>query len=59
MLSRSVHQYGSATIRKKSPHYSDQTSLFANRQLKDVWFKKEDILNNLESRYKPGEKNEN
>jgi len=57
--SKSVHQYGAATMRENSPHYSDQSLLFANRQLKDVWFKKEDILKNLESRYKPGEKDEN
>jgi len=56
--SKSVHQYGSATMKENSPHYSDQSLLFANRQLKNVWFKKEDILNNLESRYKPGERYE-
>ena len=55
--SNSVHQYGSATGRKNSPHFSDQSLLFANRQLKNVWFDKEEILNNLESRYKPGEIN--
>ena len=56
--SKSVHQYGAATTKKDSPHYSDQASLFANRQLKDVWFKKEDILQNLEYRYRPGENHE-
>ena len=53
--SNSVHQYGSATGREKSPHFSDQALLFANRQLKEVWFKKDDIIKNLESRYQPGE----
>tara|TARA_Y100001968_G_scaffold145853_1_gene133366 strand:- start:922 stop:3069 length:2148 start_codon:yes stop_codon:yes gene_type:complete len=57
--SKSVHQYGAATTNKKSPHYSDQATLFANRQLKDVWFNKKEILENLESRYKPGGNNEN
>ena len=56
--SKSVHQYGTATTKKKSPHYSDQSILFANRKLKDVWFEKSDILNNLESKYRPGERNE-
>lgn len=56
--SRSVHQYGAATMKKNSPHYSDQSLLFANRQLKDVWFEKTDILNNLESKYRPGEQYE-
>ena len=39
--SKSVHQYGAATMKVDSPHYSDQSLLFSNRQLKDVWFKKE------------------
>ena len=56
--SRSVHQYGAATMKKESPHYSDQSLLFANRQLKDVWFNKTDILNNLETKYRPGEQYE-
>ena len=56
IFSNSIHQYGSATGKKDSPHFSDQASLFANRQLKDVWFYKEEILNNLEIRYRPGEK---
>ena len=56
--SKSVHQYGAATTNKNSPHYSDQSELFANRKLKDVWFKKSDIMNNLESKYRPGERNE-
>ena len=54
--SQSVHQYGAATTKEDSPHYSDQSKLFANRKLKNVWFEKEEILNNLEDSYKPGEK---
>lgn len=54
--SRSVHQYGAATTKENSPHYSDQSFLFANRKLKDVWFEKEEIINNLEDSYKPGER---
>tara|TARA_B100001750_G_scaffold247889_1_gene275457 strand:+ start:3362 stop:5473 length:2112 start_codon:yes stop_codon:yes gene_type:complete len=57
--SKSIHQYGAATMRTDSPHYSDQSLLFSNRELKDVWFNKEDILKNLESKYRPGERNEN
>ena len=56
--SKSVHQYGAATMKKDSPHYSDQSLLFANRELKNVWFEKADILNNLESKYRPGEQHE-
>ena len=54
--SKSVHQYGSANTKEGSPHYSDQSFLFANRQLKDVWFEEEEIINNLEDSYKPGER---
>ena len=54
--SKSVHQYGTATTKEGSPHYSDQSFLFANRQLKDVWFEEEEIINNLENSYKPGER---
>jgi len=33
-----------------SPHYVDQSEkLYANRQMKPTWFKKEDLLQNLES----------
>ena len=58
VTSRSIHQYGSATMKEDSPHYSDQTKLFANRQLKDVWFNKQDILKNIEKIYRPGEEND-
>jgi acyl-homoserine-lactone acylase len=53
--SRSVHQFGAATIREDSPHYADQAPLMANRQLKPVWFDEEDIRANLEREYVPGE----
>jgi acyl-homoserine-lactone acylase len=51
----SIHQYGSATLDENSPHYADQSPLFANRQLKAVWFDEADIRANLESEYRPGE----
>ena len=55
VTSRSVHQFGAATIREDSPHYADQAPLMANRQLKPVWFDEEDIRANLEREYAPGE----
>ena len=36
--SRSVHQYGAATIRRASPHYADQSPLFVREEWKDVSF---------------------
>lgn len=55
LISESIHQYGAATIRDDSPHYSDQALLFANRELKDTFFDEAELLENLESEYRPGE----
>jgi acyl-homoserine-lactone acylase len=51
----SIHQFGSATLDENSPHYADQSPLFAKRQLKPVWFDEADIRANLEREYRPGE----
>ena len=51
--SQSIHQFGSATSKVDSPHFSDQAKLFAEQKFKPVWFKKSEILNNLESEYNP------
>ncbi|MCB8944668.1 MAG: acylase [Ardenticatenaceae bacterium] len=53
--SRSIHQYGSATLVEQSPHYADQAQLFVTRGLKPVWFDEVDIRANLERAYQPGE----
>ena len=55
LISESIHQYGAATIRVDSPHYADQATLFANRQLKDTFFDEADLLANLQREYRPGE----
>ncbi|MBH30470.1 MAG: penicillin amidase [Candidatus Marinimicrobia bacterium] len=57
MTSFSGHPFGSATIDEASPHYDDQSPLFARHELKPVWLKLEDIKANLESAYQPGEEN--
>ena len=53
--SRSIHQYGSATLDETSPHYADQAPLFANRELKPVWLDEAEIRDHLEREYRPGE----
>jgi penicillin amidase/acyl-homoserine-lactone acylase len=53
--SRSIHQYGSATIDESSPHYADQAHLFVKRLMKPVWFNEADIRANLGREYRPGE----
>jgi len=47
--SRSVHQFGAATIRTDSPHYADQSPLFAREQWKPVWFDPEALQTHIES----------
>ena len=51
--SYSIHQYGSATTREQSPHYDDQSEMFAAMQLKPVWFELAEIRQNLEAEYTP------
>ncbi len=53
--SRSIHQFGSATLDESSPHYADQAPLFAARKLKDVWLDEVELRKHLEAEYRPGE----
>ncbi|PSM30478.1 penicillin acylase family protein, partial [Haliangium sp. UPWRP_2] len=50
--SQSIHQYG-ASLRSGSPHYSDQAPLFVKRQLKETYFRPEDLAKNTEASYRP------
>ncbi len=52
---RSLHQYGSATSRPKSPHYADQVPLFIAHRTKPVWQDEAEIRAHLEREYRPGE----
>ena len=52
--SYSIHQFGSATLDEDSPHFSDQSPLFAARELKPVWLTEADIRANLSRAYRPG-----
>ncbi|MFQ6113584.1 MAG: acylase [bacterium] len=52
--SRSIHQYGSATLDENSPHYADQALLFVENKMKPVWLDQADILAHLEREYRPG-----
>ena len=54
LQSQSIHQYGSATSRPRSPHYADQAPLFVRRELKPVWMDEADIRANLSAAYPPG-----
>ena len=56
ITSEAIHQFGSAVLDPDSSHYSDQAALFADRELRPVWFEEADIISNLESEYRPGER---
>ena len=53
--SRSVHQFGSATLDEKSPHYADQTPLFAQEKTKPVYFYEKQLAAHIAYLYRPGE----
>ncbi len=54
--SRSVHQFGSATLDESSKHYADQVPLFVARKTKPVWLDEAEIRRHLEAEYRPGER---
>jgi acyl-homoserine-lactone acylase len=49
-----VHVFG-ASADPKSPHFMDQSPLYARGEFKPAWLALEDIKANLESSYHPGE----
>ena len=50
VVSQSIQPFGAATTRPRSPHYSDQSTLFVQHRLKPVHFWREDVLANATSR---------
>jgi penicillin amidase/acyl-homoserine-lactone acylase len=55
LSSRSIHQFGSATLDKSSKHYDDQVPLFVAMKLKPVLFTADQLKGHMEADYKPGE----
>jgi penicillin amidase/acyl-homoserine-lactone acylase len=53
LSSRSIHQFGSATLDEASPHYADQTPLFVAMQTKPVWFTERQLAGHIEKSYRP------
>ena len=51
---KTIHQYGAATSRKDSPHYSDQAPIFAAEQWKTPPMELEALLNEATADYRPG-----
>ncbi|OYY63713.1 acylase [Sphingomonas sp. 28-62-11] len=54
LSSRSIHQFGSATMDAKSPHYADQAKLFVQLKTKPVLFNRADLKGQIERSYHPG-----
>jgi acyl-homoserine-lactone acylase len=55
LASRSIHQFGSATLDESSPHYADQTPLFVEMKTKPVWFTEAQLKGHVEKEYRPPE----
>jgi acyl-homoserine-lactone acylase len=53
--SESVHQFGSATLDARSPHYADQTRLFTAMGTKPVRFTEAELAGHVEADYAPGQ----
>ena len=53
LSAESIHQYGSATQDILSDHYSDQSYLFSDKQMKPSWIELDSIKKHLKSSYTP------
>ena len=53
LYSESIHQFGTATLDSNSIHFSDQSILFSNQEMKPVWMQLDSIKNNLVRSYSP------
>ena len=49
-----IHQFGSATLDKASPHYADQSPIFLKEELKPIWLDEAELRQHLEKEYRPG-----
>lgn len=55
LSSKSVHQFGSATLDVTSPHYADQSPLFAAHKTKPVLFTESQLRGHIREDYRPGQ----
>ncbi|GMG88619.1 acylase [Biformimicrobium ophioploci] len=51
--SRAVHNFGSATLDKTSPHYADQVPLFVEEKVRPVPFQRAVLESQVSRRYRP------
>ncbi len=55
IVSRAIHQFGSATSVPSSPHYADQVPLFAACQTRPVTLDEDEVRKAAVKEYRPGE----
>jgi penicillin amidase/acyl-homoserine-lactone acylase len=55
LSSESIHQFGSATLDPKSPHYADQTPMFVAMKTKPVYFTEDQLKGHIRADYAPGD----
>ena len=53
---QTIHQYGAATLDEASPHYADQTGLFANQNYKNPPLDLETLIEEATADYRPVER---
>lgn len=56
LTSESIHQFGSATLDRSSPHYADQAPLFVSMKTKPVLFTQAQLAGHVEADYRPGDR---
>ena len=49
-----IHQFGSATLDKASPHYADQAPIFLREETKPIWLDEAELRQHLSREYRPG-----
>lgn len=54
--SQSIHQFGSATLDETSPHFADQTPIFAEEKLTPVLLEWAELEPNIAESYRPGQR---
>lgn len=54
VISRSIHQFGAATLDATSPHYADQSAMFVAHRTKPVLFTEAELKGHVERDYRPG-----
>ncbi|GAA6157444.1 acylase [Pyruvatibacter sp. HU-CL02332] len=55
LKSESIHQFGSATLDETSPHYADQSPLYATEQFREIPWGRDALEAEATRTYKPGQ----